>query len=932
MVCPYGRHVPIADENPSGFSSFYNNDNPKGLYKLPNNNRPTSAKGKTAPKSKNSSGQKPRSKTKTAPPKEPEAKARRNDENRLIHQVMPYLLIVCAIFITVCYFFEGSVGIVGNGIRKLFFGLFAGGAFCIPLFMISHAAFWSSDVKNRSLAPKFVFSLICLIFISTLIHTFGTDRENLTYSVNTLYTSGLKMAGGGVIGGLLSVMMLRAVGFSGTLIISISSLVIFGIFLFGLTPRNIWLYIAYKRTLAKERREEERVAALNRPRASRYISDTIQEKPPAPHTPPVQTDPVHSYTFKKGRRRFNPDVEIGEQETSDKSESNENLVDMNAYEAVEAEEASLDTEQKANMSEAIQPVYKASLLKKGIEDIANSELDLNEIFANPNDIEMIKRYSQDNISETDANHTAEIELSVEKRRISERRIDPTPVHKPAASVPAALPEYNFPPIELLTPGEAPRNVDVAAELQGNAVKLVETLSSFNVRTKIVSVSRGPTITRYELAPEAGTRVRSIANLVDDIALNLATTGVRIETPIPGKAAVGIEVPNKVVATVHLRELIDSDNFRGAQSKLTACLGVDVAGSPIICDLSKMPHLLIAGATGMGKSVCMNSIIVSLLYKATPDEVKFILVDPKKVELNVYNGIPHLLVPVVTDPKKAAGALHWAVTEMERRFELIEQAGVRNIQNYNAIAAKNHEMEFMPQIVIIIDELADLMMTAPDAVEESINRLAQKARAAGMHLILGTQRPSVDVITGLIKANIPSRIAFTVASQIDSRTIIDIAGAEKLIGRGDMLFAPVGASKPMRVQGSFVSEGEVEAITEFLKGHIGVSEYDSNVIESIEREAARCVQSKRSGGGDDISGEDDADPMIRPAIELAIECGKISTSLIQRRLSLGYGRAAKLIDKMERMGYVSPPDGQKPRDVLITKQQFMEMVVRDENIG
>ncbi|NLK40174.1 MAG: DNA translocase FtsK, partial [Clostridiales bacterium] len=669
-------------------------------------------------------------------------------------------------------------------------------------------------------------------------------------------------------------------------------------------------------------------AAMNEPRPVRYIDTNEQNSQDTGYHSSAKESPKQAYTFKRARRRFNPDVKIDEGEPG----GNESLVDLDAYQAASNEEtaASHNSGVVDKVNETLQPVNKASPLAKGIDDIANRELDLNEIFANPSDIEMIKRYSQDN--KTGADQTAELEISVEKHRILEFKPEPTPVVKPAAPPPA--PVYQFPPIGLLTPATSPRNAEAASELQENAVKLVETLASFNVRTKIVSVSRGPTITRYELSPEAGTRVRSIANLVDDIALSLATSGIRIETPIPGKAAVGVEVPNKVVTIVRLRELIDSDLFRKSQSKITACLGVDVAGAPIIVDLAKMPHLLIAGATGMGKSVCMNSIIVSLLYKATPDEVKLILVDPKKVELNIYNGIPHLLVPVVTDPKKAAGALHWAVTEMERRFELIEQAGVRNIQNYNKIVRKSGgSMEYMPQIVILIDELADLMMTAPDAVEESINRLAQKARAAGMHLILGTQRPSVDVITGLIKANIPSRIAFTVASQVDSRTIIDIAGAEKLIGRGDMLYAPVGSSKPIRVQGSYVSEAEVEVVAEFLKSNVGMSEYNNEVIESIEREAARCTQGKRGASSfGETGGEEATDPMLRPAIELAIESGKISTSLIQRRLSLGYGRAAKIIDKLEQLGYVSPPDGQKPRDVLITKQQYMEMVVRDEDIG
>ena len=503
---------------------------------------------------------------------------------------------------------------------------------------------------------------------------------------------------------------------------------------------------------------------------------------------------------------------------------------------------------------------------------------------------------------------------------------------PEKPKPRSHPKYTFPPLSLLSKPVVPESTDISEELQTTAKKLVETLTSFKVNAKVVNISRGPTITRYELSPESGVRVRSIASLVDDIALNLATSGVRIEAPIPGRAAVGIEVPNRVVSTVYLRELVSAEKFSSSQSRLTAALGEDVAGEPIYLDIAKMPHLLIAGATGMGKSVCINSIIVSLLYKAKPDELKLILVDPKKVELNIYNGLPHLLVPVVSDSKKAAGALAWAVGEMERRFTLIEEVGVRDLRGYNKTVERDPDREKLPQIVIIIDELADLMMTARDDVEESICRLAQKARAAGMHLLIGTQRPSVDVITGLIKANIPSRIAFHVSSQMDSRVILDMVGAEKLLGRGDMLFAPVGAPKPIRVQGAYVSETEIDDIISFIGKTYGEGDYDDSIMEQIEKEALRCGTTGKKGGGAQISGDigdDGADPMLKSAIELAVENGKISTSLIQRRLSLGYGRAAKLIDRMQEMGVVSAPDGQKPRTVLISKQQFMEMVINNE---
>ena len=519
------------------------------------------------------------------------------------------------------------------------------------------------------------------------------------------------------------------------------------------------------------------------------------------------------------------------------------------------------------------------------------------------------------------------EIYMEPKKATGTVVTDSRVHAPKQ-------KYRLPPVTLLQQNTNKNNEDITAELQKTGKKLVEVLRSFHVETEIVNISYGPTITRYELSPKVGVKVRSISNLIDDISLNMESGGVRIEAPIPGKAAVGIEVPNKKASIVYLRELIENASFSGAKSKITAALGMDVSGTPIYFDVAKMPHLLIAGATGMGKSVCINSIIVSLLYRATPEELKLILIDPKKVELALYNKLPHLLVPVVTSPKKAAGALAWACTEMENRFEIIEAAGVRDIEGYNAVAKDNPDMPIMPKIVIIIDELADLMLTAPGDVEDSICRLAQKARAAGMHLLIGTQRPSVDVITGLIKANIPSRIAFTVASQVDSRTIIDIVGAEKLIGRGDMLFAPVGAMKPIRVQGAFVSDKEVNEITEFIRAQ-GTAEYDEEVINMIDKEAEQCGQPKRKGGAaaeqtDD--GDDELDPRFWEAVKVAVDMKKISTSLLQRTMSLGYGRAAKIIDAMQKMGIVTPQDGAKAREVLIDRAQYDEMMMRRNDEG
>ena len=478
--------------------------------------------------------------------------------------------------------------------------------------------------------------------------------------------------------------------------------------------------------------------------------------------------------------------------------------------------------------------------------------------------------------------------------------------------------YEFPPIELLSEGSGRVFKGGKKALADTAAKLQKTLYSFGVSAKVENVSVGPAITRYEVKPAEGVRVNKIANLADDIALSLAAESIRIEAPIPGKQAVGIEIPNKENEVVHLRDIIETEEFINHKSKLALALGKNVAGEAVIADVAKMPHVLIAGSTGSGKSVCINTLITSIIYKAKPNEVKLLMVDPKVVELSVYNGIPHLLIPVVTDPKKAAGALAWAVQEMVNRYSLFAEKGVRDIKGYNQAVEKEGGTGKLPQIVIIIDELADLMMVAAKDVEDAICRLAQMARAAGMHLVIATQRPSVDVITGIIKANIPSRIAFAVSSQVDSRTILDAVGAEKLLGKGDMLFYPSGASKPTRVQGSFVSDGEVEKIVDFLKYNGGEAKYNEDIIESIEK--ANSTDQELDSQAD----EDDADPLLMEAIDTVVETGQASTSFIQRRFKVGYARAGRIIDQMEERGIISGYKGSKPREVLITKERLDEL--------
>jgi len=485
-------------------------------------------------------------------------------------------------------------------------------------------------------------------------------------------------------------------------------------------------------------------------------------------------------------------------------------------------------------------------------------------------------------------------------------------------------EYCFPPIDLLeNPGRGAS--DGTMEMRENTRRLNETLASFKIEAHIINVTRGPSVTRYEVELDKGVRLNKLTGCADDIALSLGASGVRIAA-VPGKiSVVGIEVPNRAVTTVSLREVIDSNEFNRAKSKSSFAVGKDIGGTCIVGNIAKLPHMLIAGTTGSGKSVCMNSIIISLLYKASPEDVKLIMVDPKMVELGIYNGIPHLLIPVVTDPKKAAGSLQWAVTEMMRRYKAMSDAGVRDLESYNGIVEAEGEGVKLPQIVVIIDELADLMLVAAKEVEESICRIAQMGRAAGIHLIIATQRPSADVITGLMKANIPSRIAFAVASAMESRIILDTQGAEKLVGKGDMLYAPIGAGKPLRVQGCFVSDGEVEAVTDYVKKNFNTN-YDQQVMEEIEKKAVQTGSSKATASDPEGTADQqmDGDEMLPAAVEVILETGQASVSMLQRRLKLGYARAARIVDEMEQKGIVGPFQGSKPRAILVTKEQWDAM--------
>ena len=873
-------------------------------------------------------------------------------------KAVPYILMLFALVLAICFIIvrlagvEDGAGVVGNYIQLFFCGLLGGAAFILPLLLgyigvswcIFHVNFPAADARKdsdryddyrrarKSVVSRTVFSSIAVYMISVIL---GVFADPSTFEFAYFWESAVEdLEGGGLLGAPVAYLMTVAFQPTISLVILFILLAVVLLFSVGLTPDYIITQIKYRRQLREENvdfeddYDERKIAALKEKELERARKKRKKQ--------------LEAARKQEARRQAEAEAAMLDEEVTLQPV-------RKAPEKKRTKAAPVSTGESVDELAADIGVADESFAEPAVENIPEPELNDIPLPSEPETrgADTAADYGGDSIIDGDSGFLALDELKSSanlKRTPATKTLDLNEMasEEIAADLAEVIPEdkteedeemvtpYVFPPVDMLAPNQNPADTEREKELRETANLLQQTLKSFRVDIEAIQYSRGPTITRYELKPAVGTRVRSIANLVDDIALSLATSGVRIEAPIPNKAAVGIEVPNRIHATVYLRDLIENEKFSEAKSKLTSCLGMDVGGNPVYFDIAKMPHLLIAGATGMGKSVCINSVIISLLYKARPEDVKLILIDPKKVEFNIYKDIPHLYAPIVSDPKKAAGALASAVAEMERRFELIEEVGVRDIGTYNAVTENDPEKERMPHMVIIIDELADLMMTAPDDVEACICRLAQKARAAGIHIIIGTQRPSVDVITGLIKANIPSRIACTVASQVDSRTIIDIAGAEKLIGRGDMLFAPVGAAKPMRVQGAFVSEAEVEKIVSFIKANNSAARYNSDFISSMEENAKNCGMLGKKGAGapaSDADGgsEEGGDSKFRDAVKLAVEEGKISTSLMQRRLGVGYGRAAKIIDTMEELGYVSKPDGNKPRRVLITMEEYMTRV-------
>ena len=795
------------------------------------------------------------------------AKRGRKKQPKVSVDVAVVVMILVSILLAVLIYTQS--GFLGEHLSPALGGIMGFIKYIIPIGTFAIAIYLAYDKKDY-LITKLIQYAIFLICIAVMLSVFQISAGNIsiTKDMNQImeqaYYLGARDIGGGIIGTVIAVPLINFLGTLGTIVLSIGVAIIVFVFMFAIKPTNIIYnivdYFLDRKEEKRRLREEER---KNNRRAARVERrervDIVEEVVPKRETLKER----RQREKEEARRRA---LEIDENQLS---------INLNGLE----EEVKTGKLKKYNHD-------KDDLNPMGMEK-APSPNELGNLFKQEVETKEEKVKEVLNLE-----HTMTVEDENET--------------------------YEFPPIEMLSEGSKVGLKGGKKAVADTASKLQKTLYSFGVSAKVENVSVGPAITRYELKPAEGVRVSKIANLADDIALNLAAETIRIEAPIPGKNAVGIEVPNAENEVVHLRDIIDTSEFENHKSKLAFALGKDVAGKEIVADIAKMPHVMIAGATGSGKSVCINTLITSIIYKAKPSEAKLVMIDPKVVELSVYNGIPHLLIPVVTDPRKAAGALAWAVQEMENRYATFAAKGVRDLKGYNEAVEKKDGIGKLPHIVIIIDELADLMMVAKKDVEDAICRLAQKARAAGMHLVIATQRPSVDVITGLIKANIPSRVAFAVSSQVDSRTILDMVGAEKLLGKGDMLFYPAGAPKPTRIQGAFISDGEVEKIVNFLKAN-GEATYNEDIIESIEN-ANKTDRDIEQEAQDD----DDTDPFLMDAIEVVVETGQASTSFIQRRFKVGYARAGRIIDQMEERGVISGYQGSKPREVLMTKERWAEL--------
>lgn len=825
-------------------------------------------------------------------------------------QIAAIVFIFLALFTIAIVFIEA--GSVWGMLRNFIFGVFGISAFIVPFFVLFICIVSLIGKDSRTYKERVIEGFVVFILIMSLCHIVNTDSSlgyseqiSSAYSVFKSYNGNGMHYGYGVFGAIFGGLPLLLTGGSKLAAGAINILFLLALIFLFFGTTIIKLFVSL-------RKPAEAV--------SEYAGEKIED---FRETYEVVSEDIHEKRAKNAEKRrkeskkHNLDLEIPVDDAS-------TLPDESVEPILEVVEPT-----EPEIHDIVEEPEKIEFLEEFEDSPHISAPTLDEIFAEgvitekePNE-DYIETYESE-VSEAKENPDEQYvepvaEETVESDFIDDHSEEPVPeIH------------YELPPIDCLDMPKKSGLGNSPDELRSRGETIVKTLKSFGVGTRIVEICQSPSVTRFELQPDPGVKISKITALSDDIAMNLAASGVRIEAPIPNKNAVGIEVPNSEKVTVSLREIIESDNFQNSKSKLNVALGTDIQGQATCADLAKMPHLLVAGTTGSGKSVCLNTMIMSLLYNATPDEVKLIMIDPKKVEFTVYKSIPHLLVPVVADPRKAAGALSWAVAEMDKRYALFADKGVRNLQGYNKYALSEN-LPKMPQIVIIIDELSDLMMAASNEVEDSICRLAQKARAAGMHLIVATQRPSVDVITGLIKANIPSRIAFAVKSQIDSRTIIDTQGAEKLLGNGDMLYCPVGLSKPVRVQGAYVSDEEIERVISFVTSQ-GEVKYDDDVMHEIELKATKDNKKKTAIETDQNGAQGYDDEMFPKAVEVVVENGMASTTLLQRKLKLGYARAARIVDELTEKGIIGPYEGAKPRKVLITKEQWYQMQATSQSVA
>ena len=835
-----------------------------------------------------------------------EIQEQRRADKRVVDEIWAIITIAIGIFFAVSIF-TGGAGQLGSILKHGMEGIFGHIAEVLPFILIIFGILlFAKATSHFNLRTGLLFLLLLVMICSAWsIHFVDPTDTSISFSdIKGFYESGKDLTSGGVIGMIIASLLVKWLGEAGSYIFTIAAIVICLLLIIN-TPISRGLSKISEKV--EEHKLSKEYAHLDEEPGGQMEMAAVNKEWPVIRKP--SADEVRQQALmEKG-------VPSGKEENyvapsdlfKSKDTSNRVLQYMNddsLFERTESGSVGLEENSVPQAGYGLEggtPVKPARTEKRGLsvkqfENSAVSDTEKAEVSAKPTDPDK------------------EVVKKISDKEAGEAMLSASEINKAKAPK-----KYKMPPINLLDrPVQA--NRESAGTLEAKALKLEDTLKSFNVDASVVQVTQGPTVTRYEIQPAVGVKVSKIVNLADDIALNLRAKSIRIEAPIPGKAAIGVEIENEKSTPVAIREIIDSNNFKNAKSKISFAVGKDISGDAIVANLKDMPHMLIAGSTGSGKSVCINSILISLLYKATPDEVKLILIDPKVVELSNYNGIPHLLIPVVTDPTKAAAALNWAVAEMEERYNKFHIEGAKDLASYNDLVTMNGEPDkVLPQIVIVIDELADLMMAASSQVQDSICRIAQKARAAGMHLIVATQRPSVDVITGVIKANIPSRIAFAVSSHVDSQTILDEKGAEKLVGKGDMLFRPMGQGEPTRIQGCFVSDREVNSVIDYVKSQVEGQAPDTKqaeILARIERSDANGSSSKeQSNGGDEL---------LMDAIELVIDSGKASVSMLQRRFRIGYNRAARIVDIMEEMGVVGPQDGSSPRQVIMTREEFEEL--------